>query len=389
MTPLFQLKAQHSATRKWWEINNDAYMESNAQWEIGVQQWYQQDYLNAMQGFQQALEPYWRAWDANLQPQNSNNQQDGLTIAKRLLFCAYCEMDGQKTESARQRLVQCLSISLRLASSAPSELLNDAWMELMLSMEEEPITRPLAAHVASLTISSGHSCCGWQDPFQRPGFMAPLPKDASFTTKEEHPSWCKVLEDNSHSILEEYEKLKDSPHYWTRVGSGERGSGQDDHRVVSGQNWTEYVLFGTGSHFQNDAPFTKQLLRQHVPDAVSLAEMGGGEVIFSRLAPHTRIGAHCGPTNLRKTAHLGLVVPTTGRCQIRVGSGWYSWEPGKILLFDDSYEHEVRNDTDEDRVVLLIRTWHSAVAEKDRERFLLLARSAKDQAVDKRYHPPS
>ena len=31
---------------------------------------------------------------------------------------------------------------------------------------------------------------------------------------------------------------------------------------------------------------------------------------------------------------------------------------GKVLLFDDSFEHEVRNDTNEDRVVLLIRVRH-------------------------------
>ena len=31
-----------------------------------------------------------------------------------------------------------------------------------------------------------------------------------------------------------------------------------------------------------------------------------------------------------------------------------SWELGKTIVFDDTYKHEVRNDTDEDRVVLLL-----------------------------------
>ena len=45
------------------------------------------------------------------------------------------------------------------ATSTIHEILNDAWMELMLSMEEDIITRPLAVHVANLALSSGRSCC--------------------------------------------------------------------------------------------------------------------------------------------------------------------------------------------------------------------------------------
>ena len=29
------------------------------------------------------------------------------------------------------------------------------------------------------------------------------------------------------------------------------------------------------------------------------------------------------------------------------------WEPGKLIVFDDTYDHEVRNDTPQQRVVLL------------------------------------
>ena len=137
---------------------------------------------------------------------------------------------------------------------------------------------------------------------------------------------------------------------------------------------------------------TKRLLRHYVPDAVSLAQQGGGEVIFSRLSPRTHIQAHCGPTNLRWTAHLGLVVPDSTsqqRCQIRVQEQWYSWQPGKILLFDDSYEHEVRNDTDQERVVLLMRVWYPHLLKARREDYLMQARAKKEEAIDKRYHPPT
>lgn len=209
----------------------------------------------------------------------------------------------------------------------------------------------------------------------------------------DHPTWCQQLEQNFHTILEEFENIRTSSLGWSKVGSGDRGSGMTDHRVVAGQEWSEYVLFGTGQQQSRDATKTRSLIRRIIPDAVSLAEQGGGEVIFSRLAPRTHIRAHCGPTNLRWTAHLGLVVPKLSgeggsRCQIRVGESWYGWEIGKILLFDDSFEHEVRNDTDEDRVVLLLRLWHPRLPIECRNVALLQARQSKGDAVEKRYHPP-
>jgi hypothetical protein len=58
-----------------------------------------------------------------------------------------------------------------------------------------------------------------------------------------------------------------------------------------------------------------------------------------------------------------FVVPRKNLCVIRVGEEWRQWQQGKILLFDDSLEHEVRNDTDQFRTVFLMRFWHPGVYE--------------------------
>jgi aspartate beta-hydroxylase len=260
-------------------------------------------------------------------------------------------------------------------------------------MEEVPQHRIIARHVAALAIAT--NSCRWSDPYQRPGYMARFGlSNIPYTPPENHPSWCRVFEKNWIRILHEYNQLNSTPSNFSNVGSGQRGSGHDDHLVVSGRSWKEYVLFGTGSKGNDsDAPFTKQLLRSNVPDAVALAEEGGGEVIFSCLSPRTHIKPHCGPTNLRWTAHLALVIPDSASdCQIRVRRDWHSWQAGKVLLFDDSYEHEVRNDTDEARVVLLIRLWHPQLAHMSsfqRESILAEAMARKEEEVRKRYHPPS
>ena len=53
--------------------------------------------------------------------------------------------------------------------------------------------------------------------------------------------------------------------------------------------------------------------------------------------------------------HLGLIVPEDAEsCRIRVGEDYRHWEEGKSMIFDDTFNHEVWNDTDETRVVLFV-----------------------------------
>jgi beta-hydroxylase len=52
--------------------------------------------------------------------------------------------------------------------------------------------------------------------------------------------------------------------------------------------------------------------------------------------------------------HLGLIVPEP-RANVRmtVGDALVHWDEGKCVIFDDTHKHEVWNDTDSIRVVLL------------------------------------
>ena len=53
--------------------------------------------------------------------------------------------------------------------------------------------------------------------------------------------------------------------------------------------------------------------------------------------------------------HLGIIVPKDAEaCRIRVGDDFRHWQEGKSLIFDDTFNHEVWNDTDETRVVLFV-----------------------------------
>ena len=73
----------------------------------------------------------------------------------------------------------------------------------------------------------------------------------------------------------------------------------------------------------------------------------GVEILNARLSVlrgPTHITAHCGMSNAKLRAHIGLRVPQSPRPLrngIRVGSEVREWAEGEALLFDDSFEHEV------------------------------------------------
>ena len=112
--------------------------------------------------------------------------------------------------------------------------------------------------------------------------------------------------------------------------------------------------------------------------ALPLADIDGlcPNAMFSVLAPKSHIPPHHGETNARVIAHLPLIVPE--RCSYRVGFERRQWRVGETLIFDDTIEHEARNDSDELRVVLIFDLWNPLLepAERDVVRALAAAKRA-------------
>ena len=60
------------------------------------------------------------------------------------------------------------------------------------------------------------------------------------------------------------------------------------------------------------------------------------------MQPGTVVWPHTGPTNARLRLHLGLVVPEDYKnVNLTVAEQTRYWEEGKVLTFDDSFEHSV------------------------------------------------
>jgi len=96
----------------------------------------------------------------------------------------------------------------------------------------------------------------------------------------------------------------------------------------------------------------------------------GPSAVFSLLRPGAHIGAHTGMYNARLICHLPLIVPPG--CRFRVGNEIREWEEGKLLIFDDTIEHEAWNDSAEDRVILVFDIWRPELSEEEKRELTLL-----------------
>jgi aspartate beta-hydroxylase len=137
------------------------------------------------------------------------------------------------------------------------------------------------------------------------------------------------------------------------------------HELNHSKRWSSFFLWQHGKEILENSqrcPQTASALKQ-----VDMPQMPGlcPNAMFSALAPKTRIPPHHGETNARLIVHLPLVVPE--HCYYRVGFEHRQWQVGQTLIFDDTIEHEARNDSDQLRVVLIFDTWNPLLSAAERD----------------------
>ena len=124
----------------------------------------------------------------------------------------------------------------------------------------------------------------------------------------------------------------------------------DHRRIAPPGKWKSFVLQGYGYRVEEN-------LRRCPRTAEAIAAIPGlNSAFFSILDPGTHIPRHRGVTKAILTAHLGLIVPPDrNSCRMQLDDQLLHWEEGRTLVFDDTFHHEVWNDSDGLRAVLLIQ----------------------------------
>ncbi len=157
--------------------------------------------------------------------------------------------------------------------------------------------------------------------------------------------WAKDLEANWPVIRQELEqvlKVQDRLPSFQEISKDQVTLTQDDR-------WKTFFMYAYGYRMEGNClrcPETERLVK---------AVPGMFTAFFSILAPGKHIPLHRGPYNGLLRAHLVLIVPEPNTaCRIEVGGETRHWETGKCMVFDDTYKHQVWNDTDGTRVVLFL-----------------------------------
>lgn len=78
------------------------------------------------------------------------------------------------------------------------------------------------------------------------------------------------------------------------------------------------------------------------------------QAFFSILEPGKSVPSHNGPYLGYLRYHTAFVVPADAPPTLRVKDRYHTWQERGSLLFDDSWNHEVQNDSDGVRVVLIV-----------------------------------
>ena len=135
---------------------------------------------------------------------------------------------------------------------------------------------------------------------------------------------------------------------------------EDASTISQDDNWKTFFLYGYGEKAEENCarcPRTTEIIEQ-VP--------GMTTAFFSILSPGKHIPAHRGPYKGVLRYHLGLKVPEPAeQCRIRVDDQIVHWEEGDSMIFDDTYNHEVWNETDGERAILFLdvkRPMHEPMA---------------------------
>lgn len=209
-----------------------------------------------------------------------------------------------------------------------------------------------------------------------------------------------LLESNAATIREEYLRVAPSlpsdyeatqDHVNAKIGDETKNDSSKDQTLHEGDwDWHTYLSKGNvQGDFVMKFPETSRILNDGLRGDENNYQLFEGTPFgfgfFSNLGGGAKIEAHNAPTNLRLRIHLPIVIedngtnPETGlpKCGIRVATSVRSYQQDQALVLDDAYDHEVWNDTQENRVVLLVDIWHPDVTQAEKEAVVDMFQAAK------------
>lgn len=158
-------------------------------------------------------------------------------------------------------------------------------------------------------------------------------------------NWISILENDWQKIRKELDYILEHPENIPNF----QDISKDQSNLTKDNRWKTLFLYGYGYKFDRNC--------QLCPETTKIIESIPGmyTAMFSVLSPGKHIPLHRGPYKGLLRCQLALLIPQPGEdCWIEVGGEKSNWEEGKCMVFDDTYKHQVQNNTEGLRVILFL-----------------------------------
>ncbi len=111
--------------------------------------------------------------------------------------------------------------------------------------------------------------------------------------------------------------------------------------------WSKFYLKWYG--------YTHDSAKKLCPNTVRILEQipSVNGAMFSVLPVDGQLTRHLDPIACSLRYHLGLDTPNSDDCFINIDGVSYSWRNGEAMMFDETYPHFARNDSDQFRLILM------------------------------------
>jgi ornithine lipid ester-linked acyl 2-hydroxylase len=167
--------------------------------------------------------------------------------------------------------------------------------------------------------------------------------DASLIDPARFP-WARELEEDWGVIRDELESLIASQREIPNL----QDVSKDLSHLTQDDKWKMFLLFAYG--------YKSKCNCDRFPQTMKILESIPGitNAVFSFLSPGKHIPRHRGEYRGLLRCHLGLVIPRAAKlCRMEIDGSTITWSAGELVIFDNSYHHEVWNETSETRVILM------------------------------------
>jgi len=155
------------------------------------------------------------------------------------------------------------------------------------------------------------------------------------------------IQNNWEEIREEVVNLYRQRYFELTKKPGSEAFYDIGFRTFFKYGWSKFYLTWYG--------YTHDSAKKLCPNTVRILEQipSINGAMFSILPVNGQLTGHLDPIACSLRYHLGLDTPNSDDCYINIDGVSYSWRNGKALLFDETYPHYARNDSDQCRLILM------------------------------------